>query len=113
MSGDRRRHPRVSRQLRVEIGSLEVQTTNLSSGGMQIACPSLRFHAFQRLAAGGPVALCVRLPARPVPILAQAAVRYADPADDEYLIGFEFVSFAADGEVRWASYIEALLGAIP
>ncbi|MBI4694739.1 MAG: PilZ domain-containing protein [Gammaproteobacteria bacterium] len=108
MSSEKRRHPRVARQLTVDIDGLEVFTTNISLGGMQVECPALRFHAFQRLANAGPIPLCVRLPARPVPILSQGAVRYADPAGDGYLVGLEFVAFSADSEVRWGNYIEEL-----
>lgn len=108
MSGEKRRHLRVARRVKVEIDGLELYTTNVSLGGLQLECPALRFHALQRAAAAGPIPLCVRLPARPVPILGQGAVRYTSPAGDDYLIGLEFVSFAADSEVRWGAYIEEL-----
>jgi hypothetical protein len=108
-----RRSPRYARQLAVDIDGLEIVTTNVAIGGVQLCCPEMRYPGFQRAQQGGDAALRIRVPGSRTWLGVRGAARYADPCGDEYLIGFQFTGFDEDGENRWAAYIDTLRTAKP
>jgi len=91
VSADNRRFPRYCKRLRVLIGDLELHTTNISLGGMQLACPGMRMHALEARLAAGSLPVEVALPhagTHSIP----CQVVYRDKAADEWLIGLKFAA---------------------
>ncbi|HJP34889.1 MAG TPA: PilZ domain-containing protein [Gammaproteobacteria bacterium] len=113
MGSENRRSPRYSRQLDVDVDGLEIVTTNVAIGGVQLCCPEMRYPGFQA-ARRGPddgMQLKIRLPAGQNWLRIAGRIRYANPCEDEYLIGFQFTGREATPEGVWAAYIDTLADA--
>ena len=103
-----RKAPRYARQLDVNVNGLEIVTTNVAVGGVQISCPEMRFAGLEAANAGGHLHLHIRLPGTRTWLGITGSVRYCDPCGDEYLIGVQFESFHDGDGARWFDYITAL-----
>ena len=93
MSAENRRFPRFCKRLRVLIGNLELHTTNLSLGGMQLACPGMRMHALEPRLAEGTLLIELEVP-RAQTFSIPCRVVYSNKAGDEWLIGLKFEQVA-------------------
>lgn len=108
MGVEQRRAPRFARQLSVDINGLEIFTTDISASGLQVECPTMRFSAFKRAAPNNEVTLAVLMPHEDTRVTVRGQVRYADPTGDAYLIGIQFLSFAAQDDKRWQRYLATM-----
>jgi hypothetical protein len=114
MVGSEARHsPRYSRQLEVDIDGLEIVTTNVALGGVQLCCPEMRYRGFERAQKGGETNLRIRIPGTRNWLAVTGRSRYANPCEDEYLIGFQFTGFVAGAKTQWSTYIDTLADAKP
>lgn len=113
MVTEARRSPRYARQLDVDIDGLELVTTNVAMGGVQLCCPEMRFSGFHNAHKDGEVTLKIKVPGCDRWVTIRGVTRYANPCDDEYLIGLEFTGFDEDAEIRWAAYLDTLAAAKP
>lgn len=73
-------------------------------------CAFLRFHNAHK---DGEVALKIKVPGSDRWVTIRGVTRYANPCDDEYLIGLEFTGLDEDAETRWAAYLDTLAAAQP
>lgn len=103
-----RQSPRYSRQLDVNIDGLEIRTTNIAAGGVQLCCPQMRYHGFQRAEKDGKTRLRIRLPDTRNWLNVTGMVRYVNPSDDDYLIGFQITDIDSESAKQWAAYIGAV-----
>jgi hypothetical protein len=110
MAATDRIQPRYPRQVDVNIEGLEICTTNVSVGGVQLACPEMRYIGLQDSQKDDLLPIKLRIPGTQDWVRVQGKIRYADPCDDEYLIGVQFVSADANDRAQWARYIETLSG---
>ena len=108
-----RRSPRYPRQLEVNVDGLEIHTTNVSQGGFQLCCPQMRYPGLQRVEKAGEIHLTIRLPDTRSWLSAAGKVRYANPSDDEYLIGFQITDIEPVAAKQWTTYIATLTNANP
>lgn len=113
MAAKDRKTARYARQLDVNVAGLEIVTTNVAAGGVQLCCPDMRYRGFQNSAKDGALAFTIRVPGSREWIGVEGRVRYADLCDDEVLIGFQFTEWSADGADRWLAYIETLADSKP
>ena len=113
MSSQTRRSPRYSRQLEVDVDGLEIVTTNVAIGGVQLSCPEMRYAGFRRAGRDDGTWIKVRLPGTRDWIKVRGIPRYADLCEDEYLIGFQFTDFDSGAAAAWAAYIDTLAHAKP
>ena len=100
------------RRLNVAVAGLVVSTSNVSRSGAQLVCPAMRFPALQHKLMSEPVEIEIELPTGR-DVYAFATVRYACPADDEYLIGVEFESFRGGDAAGRFSYIDWINSPLP
>jgi hypothetical protein len=108
-----RTSPRYSRQITVDVDGLEIVTTNVAVGGVQLCCPDMRYAGLQQAQRGGKTSIKLRIPGTGTWVAVSGYTRYADLSDDEYLIGFQFGEFVDHQESEWASYIATLVDAKP
>ena len=57
-----RSSPRYPRQIAVNVNGLEIVTTNVAVGGVQLCCPEMRYVALQQAQRGGKTSLKLRIP---------------------------------------------------
>ncbi len=103
MSVENRRYPRYSKRFRVQIGELELHTTNISAGGLQLACPGMRMLALEPKLVSGQIRISLELPGTEMLDL-PCSVVYSNKAGDEWLIGLRF----AQPEARLAELVTQL-----
>jgi hypothetical protein len=108
-----RRSPRYSRQVAVDINGLEIVTTNVAAGGVQLCCPEMRFRGMQQAVKDGRLSVKLRIPGSKKWVNIVGTTRYSNLTDDEYLVGFQFNAFTADDESLWTAYIDTLSNAKP
>lgn len=108
MSSEARSSPRYARQLDVNIDGLEIVTTNVAIGGVQLCCPEIRYPGFQRAQSNGELNLGIAIPGAQTSVRFRSRLRYANLCDDEYLIGLQFTAVEANGGQLWAAYIDSL-----
>lgn len=112
MSSQDRRSARYARQLDVDVAGIEIVTTNVATGGVQLSCPEMRYRGFRKAEReDGALNFKIRLPGTQEWLAAEGRVRYADLCEDEYLIGFQFTGWREQHSASWAQYIETLSGA--
>lgn len=114
MSSKDRKSARYARQLDVDVAGIEVVTTNVAAGGVQLSCPEMRYRGFKTAAgADGALKFKIRVPGTQEWLAAEGRVRYADLCEDEYLIGFQFTGWSNQDAANWSRYIETLASAKP
>lgn len=114
MSSQDRKSARYARQLDVNVAGLEIVTTNVATGGVQLCCPEMRFRGFKTASRDdGALVFKIRVPGTQDWLAVEGQVRYADLCDDEYLIGFQFTAWDDEGAEKWSRYIETLSSARP
>lgn len=114
MSSQDRLNARYARQLDVNVAGIEIVTTNVAVGGVQLSCPEMRFRGFETAAReGGELNFKIRLPGTQDWLAAEGRVRYADLCEDEYLIGFQFTGWRDQNAADWSRYIDTLSSAKP
>ncbi|MCP5150968.1 MAG: PilZ domain-containing protein [Ectothiorhodospiraceae bacterium] len=107
---ERRRHARRAAALPVRIGTMALRTSNLSAGGVQLVCPSIRLASLRRAFADEPVDLAIALPEGEVVLAAR--LRYINEhGDGDFLVGIEFATpQAPDATAAIARYVEGPSG---
>jgi len=113
VSVEARRSPRYVRQLNVDVDGLEIVTTNVALYGVQLCCPQMRYKGFLRAKKDGETRLRIRIPGTRKWLTATGDVRYANPSEDDYLIGFQFTGIDTNSENQWTVYIRSLSEATP
>ncbi len=108
MVAEARISPRYSRQLEVNIDGLKIRTTNVAHGGVQLCCPQMRYSGLRRAEKDGVITLQIRSPGTGEWLTVAGRVCYANPADDEYLIGIQFTKFDSVVKKQWLDYIGTL-----
>ena len=108
-----RRAARYSRQVAVDINGLEIVTTNVAAGGVQLCCPEMRYRGLAQAEKDGRLRVKLRIPGTMTWAEIVGTTRYSNLSGDEYLIGYQFNLFAAQDESLWAAYIETLVNAKP
>ena len=108
MASEARHAPRFSRQLNVDINGLDIVTTNIARGGVQLCCPQMRYHGFLRAAKDGVIRLKIRLPDSSNWLTLSGSVRYVNPSKNDYLIGVQISDIDPETEIQWAAYIGIL-----
>ncbi len=109
MTNEKRRAPRFSHYLEVDIGGSELYTTNLSMTGTQLTChPMAMFGLRPKLKQE---TIDLRLLPTDLPVIPiQARIVYMTEDDDEVLIGVEFVKFGETHEHVFRHYVKAVAG---
>lgn len=114
MSSQDRKSARYARQLDVDVAGIEIVTTNVAAGGVQLSCPEMRYRGFKTAKSeDGALKFKIRLPGTQEWLTAEGQVRYADLCEDEYLIGFQFTAWGDQHAANWSRYIETLSSAKP
>jgi hypothetical protein len=114
VSSQDRKNARYARQLDVDVAGLEIITSNVAAGGVQLCCPEMRYSGFKTAARDdGALNFKIRLPGTQKWLAVEGRVRYADLCDDEYLIGFQFTAWRDQDAADWSRYIETLSSAKP
>ena len=114
MSSHDRKNARYARQLDVDVAGIDIVTTNVALGGVQLSCPEMRYRGFKAAARdSGALNFRIRLPGTQEWLTAVGRVRYADLCEDEYLIGFQFTGWDAQNAADWSRYIETLSSTKP
>lgn len=114
MSAQDRKSARYARQLDVDVAGIEIVTTNVAAGGVQLSCPAMRYRGFKSAGTeDGALSFRIRVPGTREWLAASGRVRYADLCEDEYLIGFQFTAWSEQNAAAWSRYIETLAGAKP
>ncbi len=111
MTAAARASPRYVRQLDVDFDGLEIVTTNVSAGGIQVSCPEMRYAGLRAASTDDRAGFRLRLPGSQNWLRVEGSIRYADLCDDEYLIGIKFEAMTGDASAQWAAYIRTLEGA--
>jgi len=107
MSAENRRQPRFCKRLKVLLGELELHTTNISAGGLQLSCPAMRMLALEKLQVNDPVQLSLELPAVPE-VKMPCRLIYSNKAGNEWLIGFRFEQTGDPQVAPLAEYLARL-----
>lgn len=114
MSSQDRKSARYARQLDIAVAGIEIVTTNVATGGVQLSCPAMRYRGFNTAAReDGAHTIKIRLPGTQEWLVAEGRVRYADLCEDEYLIGFQFTGWSDQHAAGWSRYIETLSSTKP
>ena len=103
-ASERRRARRYPRRLQLEVSGLELYSTNITTAGLQLACPVLWMPHL--LGDWNPRAIEVRilLPDQQwVRVLCELVYLY--DYDDECLVGLRFKAFEKDAAPLWLGYV--------
>jgi hypothetical protein len=100
MGDERRIATRFRRQLKVSIGDLQLETSNVSESGLQLVCPPLWLRRLKRSIQNARLELGIRI-GEDLQVTATGRVAYISEAGDEFLVGVAFEHFAGDGERTW------------
>ncbi|MFT4564086.1 MAG: hypothetical protein ACI9BW_003848 [Gammaproteobacteria bacterium] len=103
-----RSSPRFSRQLAVNVNGLEIVTTNVAIGGVQLCCPDMRYAGLDQAQRDEKISLKLRIPGTSTWVAVNGHTRYANFSEDEYLVGYQFGEFVDDQASDWAGYISTL-----
>lgn len=113
MGSQARRSPRYARQVAADINGLEIVTTNVAAGGVQLCCPEMRYRGIQQATKDGRLRVRLRIPGSKDWVSVVGTARYSNLTGDEYLVGFQFNSFTDQDESLWSAYIDTLINAKP
>ena len=105
---ENRREARISYRLEFTAGDVTLSSSNISKGGTQLCCPSMRYAGLAAGISQGQTRLAWKIPGSNEIITSLAAIRYANKCDDEILIGMEVVEFPAGQQAVWADFIDNL-----
>jgi len=104
MSDERRIADRLRRRLKVHVGDLQLETSNVSATGLQLVCQALWLRRLKRSIEADRVALTIDVGEGPA-LAARGRIAYLSEAGDEYLVGVHFEHFEADGAERWQAFL--------
>ena len=104
---EHRSEPRYRHLLPVRSGSVELVTSNVSSHGMQLVCPLMRFKSIEADVRRGELGAQIILP-RGEPLAATLQVRYYSQYKSDMLVGVRLTMTDPDAQATWAAYIDGL-----
>lgn len=106
---ERRRAPRFPVRLAVVTAGITLYTTNLSSSGAQLVCPTLPRSLLDHQLETQRLQLSIQLPDGEEAAL-EGSVVYESSDGNESLLGIHFVAFAPGARQRLYRYIEQRAG---
>ncbi len=110
MSEDKRVAARVSATLRAEIMGFVLTTTNVSTTGMQLSCPTMIYGFLADELDSSELGITLNLTEDQV-VRFTCEVAYVSEWSDEYLLGVRIKEFEGDGNRLLEDYIRSLSGA--
>jgi len=103
-AAERRVQTRLSRRLPVTMLGFKLESTNVTSGGMQLECPARRLALLRAQWDPGATPLRAELPGGET-IDAVCAVSYVCECEDDFLIGLGFVHLDERSARLWEAHI--------